>query len=142
MHAIAAIDGGVDARDRDFALVADDNVHDRGNVADKAAVRGDAEPLALRQLLAPARLLGGELGYSSQPTRLDRIALEGFAVVPPLGGDLLARVDGAVWPDQLQQEVFGVLAELVCDLGDEGLGRPGVHHVVDRPEPADTDVAL
>src|SRR5262245_65320242 len=102
MHAVTAIDGGVDARNRNLPLLADLNVHDGCNVADKAAVRGNTEPLPLRQRFAPSRLLGGEFGHSSQPPRLDRVGLEGLTVVPPLGGDLLARVDSAVRADQLQ----------------------------------------
>src|SRR5262249_22534762 len=42
----------------------------------------------------------------------------------------------------LEQEVFRILAELMRDLRHERLRRPGVYHVVDRPEPADPHVAL
>ena len=142
MHAVAAVHHGVDARDGDLALVAHHHVHHGGNVGDEAAVRGDAEPLPLGQLLAPPRLLGGDLHDVPQPPRLDGVGLERLAVVPPRRRDLLARIDGARRADQLQEEVLRVLPQLLGHLGHERLGRPGVHDVVDRPEPADAHVAL
>ena len=89
----------------------------------------------------PASSAASSATLRSRPVSIG-IGLERLAVVPPRRGDLLARIDDARRSDQLEQEVLRVLAQLMRDLGDERLDRPGVHHVVDRPEPADPHVAL
>ena len=55
VDAEAAVDRGIDARHRDVALVVDRDLDDGRDVADEAAMRGDAEPLTLRQLACPSR---------------------------------------------------------------------------------------
>ena len=62
-----AVDGHVDPRNGHIALLVDRHFHDRRDIGHEAAVDGDAEPVALRQLAAPARLLGYELDDAAQP---------------------------------------------------------------------------
>ena len=52
------------------------------------------------------------------------------------------RVHGPRRTDQLQQHILWITAELMRDLSDERLNRPGMRHVVDRSEPADADMRL
>src|SRR3546814_4812830 len=63
-------------------LFIDLHMHHRGDVADEAAVRGDAEALACGQAPAPAGLVGGQLDDVAQPAGVDGEVLVGLAVVP------------------------------------------------------------
>ena len=66
----AAIDGDVDARHGDIALLVDRRLDHRRHVAHEAAMDGEAKAVAFRQLaLAPARLLGDEFDDVAQAVR-------------------------------------------------------------------------
>jgi hypothetical protein len=69
----AAIDGGVDARDRNVALVVYRDLDDGGDVADETAMRGDAKAVPLRQLAAPFALFRRKLGDAAQSAGVDWI---------------------------------------------------------------------
>src|ERR1700730_16439953 len=71
----AAVDRGVDARDRQFSLAVHSDMHHRRNVAQKAPVRGDAASLTRWQRLAPFGLLRRKLRDTAQASRVDRICL-------------------------------------------------------------------
>ena len=65
-----------------------------------------------------------------------------LAVFPPRRGGLFGRLNDPRRTNQFQQHVLGIAAELMRDLSNEGLDRPGMRHVVDRAEPADPQVRL
>ena len=69
---------------REEISVAD--LHDRGDIAQKAAMHGDALAVSRRQFLAPFRLVGNELDDPSQPRRVDRVGFERIAVIGVFGG--------------------------------------------------------
>ena len=122
----AAVDRGVDARHREVALVVDGDLDHGGNIADEAAMRRDTEPVTGRQLPSPAGFLGRKLGDPPQPSGVDRIDVVRVTIVPPRRSRLLGRFHEACRTDQFQQEILGIAAELVRNLGDEGLDRPGM----------------
>src|SRR4051794_27412253 len=64
----AAIDCGVDAWDRYVAFIIDRDLDYRRDIAHKAAMRSDAETVALGKLASPFAFLGGELGDAAQPS--------------------------------------------------------------------------
>src|SRR4029078_1742364 len=82
----AAVDRGIHPRDRQLAFVINRALDDRGDIADEAAMRRNAEPVALRQLAAPLTLLADQFHHLAQPPGLDRAAVERLTIVPQLPG--------------------------------------------------------
>src|ERR1700691_2399000 len=78
----SAIDRGIDTFDPEFALVTDRYLDNGRDVADEAAVRGDAKPVALRHLATPATLVRHQFDDAAQPAGIDRVAFQRLAVVP------------------------------------------------------------
>ena len=101
-------------------------------------------PWPLGSCAAPADRLGRELDDVGEPAGVDRVdrrrdrRSSSSSSTMPDG----LEVDLARRADQLEQEVLRVLAQLVGELGHEGLHREGVRDVRDRAEPADPDVRL
>src|SRR5207245_2673649 len=100
---------------------------------DEAAVHGDAEAVALGDRATPFALFGDQLDHLAQARGVDRITVEGLAVVPHL---LHGRLDDARAADQRQQRLLLVAAGRVRDLADHRLYREGARDVRDRAEPA------
>src|SRR5437764_1414611 len=71
-----------DARNRQFAVGTDRHLHNNRGVADEAAVRCHAETMSLRELAAPAGLARRLLDHASQSSRIERVTLRIFAIVP------------------------------------------------------------
>ncbi len=120
------------------ALVVDGHLHHRGDVAHEAVVRGDAQPAALRQRPAPARLARDGLDDAPQAAGVDRIALRRLAVVP--GVAQILRADPARGPITSSRKSFGSRPAAARQLGHERLDRERVRDVRDRAEPADARV--
>src|SRR6267142_6078326 len=134
----AAVHRDVDPRNRQRSLGVDGDLHDRGDVAHEAVVAGDAHPLPLGQLLAPAGRMGRHLDDAAQAPGIDRIALGRLAVVPGVAEHL--GTDDPRWADDLQQEILRVAARRRGQFGHERLHRERMRDVRDRPEPADPRV--
>jgi hypothetical protein len=101
----------------------------------------EPDPLARRQLGSPAGGVGGEGEHLREPAGVERVDLRRLAVVPGTALDPHRRlVDLARRPDQLEEELAVVAAELLGELGDEDLLGEGARHVVHRAPPADAGV--
>ena len=87
----AAIDRGIDPGNAELALVVDRDLDDGRDVADEAAVHGDAKPVIFGQAASPAALVRDEFDDPAQTRRIDRIAVVGFAVVPEVLGEWPGR---------------------------------------------------
>jgi hypothetical protein len=94
-------------------------------------MRGDPEPVTLRQLPSPAGFFGRKLGDPPQPSSVHRIGVIRLTVVPPSRRGFEGRIHDSCRADELQQEVLWIAAEFMGDLSNEGLNRPGMRHVVD-----------
>src|ERR1700722_1397979 len=70
----AAVEGDVDARNAQLALVADRNFHHSGRVADEAVVSGQTQPAALGKLASPTRLARRDFDHAAQTPRIHRVA--------------------------------------------------------------------
>ena len=99
---------------------------------------GDAEPLPLGELLAPARFTRRRLHDAPQTPGVHRIPLGRLAVVPGVAQHLRADLAGGA--DHLQQEILRIAARRRGQLGHERLDRERMGNVRDRPEPADPRV--
>src|SRR6185437_12948546 len=78
----AAIEGGIDPRHRELTCLVDSHLDDGRDVADEAAVDGDAEAMALWHLPSPFAFLRDYLHDTPQACGIDRIAVIGLAVIP------------------------------------------------------------
>ncbi len=134
----AAIKRDIDARNADRAFRVDLHLDGDAGIGHEAAMGGDAQPLALRQLAAPADALGGGLDHLAQPGRFIGIALGVLAIDPPIGK--IGGIDHAVLAEQLQQIVLVVAPGRGRQFGDEALDGEGMRDVRDRAEPADPGV--
>ena len=85
------------------------------------------------QHLSPEQHLdfGRKFGDPPQPSGVHRVGVIGFAVVPPGRGGMEGRIHDPCRADELEQHVLRIAAEFMGNLGDEGLGRPGMRDVVD-----------
>ncbi len=118
-----------------LALVVDRHLDNGRDIADEAAMRGDAEPVALRHGTTPAAFLRDIVRRPAQPPGIDRVAVIGLAVVP----EVLHRieVDDPRRADQFQQHLLLVAVGGVREFADHRLHREGARDVRHRTEPAD-----
>lgn len=135
-----AVDRDVDPRHRDLAVGIDLHLAHRRRIRHEAAMRGDPEPVPLRQLASPARLARDRLDHAPQPPGVDRIQRRILAVVHVLHRDV--RLETPRGPDQFEQEILRVAAGRVRQLRHETLDSERMRDVVDRAEPADPRVRL
>ena len=83
IHDGTAINGDVDTRHCDVALLVDRSLDHRRHIAHKAAVDSETKAMTFRHLaLAPTRLLRDQIDNVAQPAGVDRIDLRILAVVP------------------------------------------------------------
>src|SRR5437870_3413313 len=100
-------------------------------------MRGDAEsPASARLAFAPIRLLAGHFEHAPQPPAVDRIFVEGRAVIRILDA-LGLEIDHLARPEQIEQELEGVASGRLCHLVCEAVRGEGVEVVAYRAEPAD-----
>src|SRR4051794_12214953 len=78
----SAIYRGIDPRHGELALVVNGDLDDGRDIADEAAMRGNAEPVPLGDGPPPAALVRDQFDHLAKTRGIDRIAVIGLAVVP------------------------------------------------------------
>src|SRR3954454_1713577 len=131
-----AIDRGIDPGHDELALVVDGYLDDRRDIADKAAMRGNAKPVTLGNGPSPAALVCYQFDHFAKPRGVDWIAVIGLAIVPWVFHGI--ELDDARRADQLQQHILLVSIDGMGDFTDHGLHREGPRDVRHRADPADT----
>src|SRR2546429_9276095 len=74
----SAIYRGIDPRHGELALVVNGDLDDGRDIADEAAVRGNAEPVSLGDGPSPAALVRDQLDDLAKTPGVDRIAAVGL----------------------------------------------------------------
>src|SRR6266850_8546516 len=131
----SAIYGGIDPRHGELALVVNGHLDDGRDIADEAAVRGNAEPVTLGDGPAPAALVRDQLDDLAKTRGIDRIAVIGLAVVPEVFHRI--ELDDPGRADQLQQHILLIAFGGKGDFSDHRLHREGARDVRYGAEPAD-----
>ena len=78
----SAIYGGIDPGHGELALVVNGHLDDGRDIADEAAMRGNAEPVTLGDGPTPAAFVRNQFDDLAKTRGIDRIAVIGLAVVP------------------------------------------------------------
>src|SRR5437899_10368405 len=102
----SAIYGGIDPRHGELALVVNGHLDDGRDIADEAAMRGNAEPVSLGDGPAPATLVRDQLDDLAKTRGIDRIAVLGLAVVPEVFHRI--ELDDPRSADHVQQHVLRI----------------------------------
>src|SRR5205823_14346725 len=99
-----AIYRGIDPGHNELALVVDGYLDDRRDIADEAAMRGNAKPVTLGNVPSPAALVCYQFDHLADPSGVDRIAVIGLAVAPQVLYP--GEVEDPRCATQLKQHIF------------------------------------
>src|ERR1700730_12252218 len=136
IHGQAAIDGHIDAWNRNLSVIGDGDLDHRRGIGNEAAVDGDAAAVTRWQRLPPPSVLRGKIKRGAQPSGIDRIKLDRGAIVWVIDA-LRLEIDLPCWPNELAQIIErispGQGRHFVCERAD----REGVRDVEYRSIPAD-----